>query len=198
MLNRHNLALIGSIDSSGMQDELINFSNAVEDTNGDWLLSHFLRGRKGSDAVAHEIGERFVLLERSKMFFIPTNLYQLNKEITFRITSLGSPQDQTIETYTFTGKSQAERQPAYLKAVRFSDSSGNQISITWQGVGRIGGGALVSMGIYFEGYRVTINGSSQDTIAEELTIIDTGGSYTITVQQINTLTGVGPAIEVTI
>src|SRR5699024_12061620 len=53
MMNRRNRALIG--------DEIVNFAETDEVTPGSWELSHWLRGRKGTDTESHAIGERFVL-----------------------------------------------------------------------------------------------------------------------------------------
>ena len=133
MMNRANLAIIG--------DELINFESADEVSPGVWELSGFLRGRKGSPIESHEPGTRFVLLNRQELFFIDAELYQLGQELTFRATSVGGT-NQDVQTVTFTGQSQTERQPAYLTASR----DGSNIVIDWQGVGRLGGGVNVGMG----------------------------------------------------
>lgn len=185
MMNRVNLAIVG--------DEIINFANAVETSPDVWELSYLLRGRKGSVVSSHAIGERFVLLERPKLGFVETDLYELNKTLTFRATTYGAS-NSTITTVTFVGNSQKERTPGYLQAKR----SGGDIVITWQGAGRLGGGTSIGMGQYFTGYRVTINGTSQDTLNQTLTVTDPGGSVTIQVQQINSLTGVGSAVSVII
>jgi hypothetical protein len=52
------------------------------------------------------------------------------------------------------------------------------------------------MGAQFDGFRVTINGTPQTTTARTLTITDPGGAVTISVQQINRIMGLGPAITV--
>lgn len=186
MMNRVNMAIIGN--------ELINFESADEVSPGVWELSGFLRGRKGSPIETHSAGARFVLLQRQQLFFIDAELFNLGQELTFRATSIGGT-NQEVETVTFTGESQTERQPAYLTAVR--DGSGN-IVIDWQGVGRLGGGVNVGMGAYFEYFVVTVNGTQHTTPTEGLTVTDPGGSVTITVSQYNDLTGAGPTAEITI
>lgn len=191
MLNRRNRALIG--------DEIVNFADADEVTPGVWELSHWLRGRLGTDAVAHSIGERFVLLDTA--MFIPAELAWLGRDLTFRATTFGRPVDEaTIITVPFTGQSQVERRPAYLQARR----DGTDAVISWQGVGRLGAGAHVAMGAHFAGYRVTLTdgGTTQthDTAANALTtsLSAFSGPVTVTVQQRNNFTGLGPDIEVTI
>lgn len=191
MMNRRNRALIG--------DEIVNFADADEVTPGTWELSHWLRGRKGTEAEAHSIGERFVLLDTA--MFIPAELSWLGRDLTFRATTFGRPIDEaTIITVTFTGQSQVERRPAYLQARR----DGANAVISWQGVGRLGGGAHVAMGAYFSGYVVTLTDGTttqtHDTANNTLTASLSAfvGPVTVRVQQRNQLTGLGPHIEVTI
>lgn len=191
MMNRRNRAIIG--------DEIVNFADTDEVTPGTWGLQHWLRGRKGTDAVAHAIGERFVLLDTA--LFVPAELTWLGRSLTFRAATLGRPVDEaTITTVTFTGQSQVERRPSYLQARR----DGTDAVITWQGVGRLGGGAHVAMGAYFIGFRVTLTDGSttetHDTVARALTtsLAAFSGPVTVRVQQNNQLTGLGPYIEVTI
>lgn len=191
MLNRRNRAIIG--------DEIVNFADVDEVTPGVWDVGHWLRGRLGTDAVAHSIGERFVLLDTA--MFIPAELAWLGRDLTFRAATLGRPVDEaTITTVTFTGASQTERRPAYLSARR----DGTNAVISWQGVGRLGAGANVAMGAYFQGYRVTLTDGSttqtHDTTANALTtsLSAFSGPVTIRVQQRNQITGLGPYIEVTI
>jgi hypothetical protein len=74
--------------------------------------------------------------------------------------------------------------------------------ISWQGVGRLGAGAQVAQGAYFIGYRVTITDGAltqtYDTIEQSLMqdVSAFSSPLTISVQQRNQLTGLGPAIEV--
>lgn len=186
MLNRRNLAIIG--------DEIVNFSLTDEIEPGLWEISYFLRGRKGTTVATHPIGTRFVMLNLGALTFIGSDLFQYQRDLTFRVTSLGADVESDVFTVNFTGESQRERQPAYLRANR----GGGNIVITWQGVGRLGGGSRIAMGAFFDGYRVTVNGVAQTTSAMSLTVSDPGGAVTISVEQLNQLTGAGPAITVVI
>ena len=185
MQNRLNLAIVG--------DELINFGDVSDAGEAQHDLTNLLRGRKGSPISEHPAGTRFVILDRSQLWFIDAELFELGRDLTFRVTSFGADQSNTV-TATFTGQSQRERAPVYLQAQR----SGGDIAISWQGVGRLGGGAQVAQGAYFTGFRVTVNGAAQDTTASQLTVADPGGTVTIQVQQLNQLTGAGPAAEITL
>lgn len=182
MMNRFNLAIVG--------DELVNFSDPVQTSDMAWDLSGLLRGRKGSPMSSHAPGERFVLLESSALAFVPAELFDLNRPLTFRVTSFGrTPPDQAV-TFTYIGRSQHERQPAYLHARR----DGSDIVADWQGVGRLGGGVSIGMGQFFLGYDVWINDVLQPrTFATSGTYTDPGGEVTVTVRQVNSITGLGPA-----
>jgi hypothetical protein len=191
MLNRNNRAIIG--------DEIVNFADTDEVVEGTWELSYWLRGRKGTSTEEHAIGERFVLLDTT--LFIPAELSWLDRTLTFRSTSFGRPSDEaTITSVVFTGQSQVERQPAYLQARR----EGSDIVASWQGVGRLGGGANVAMGVHFAGFRVTLTDGSVtqtfDQLAQTITtpLSAFTGPITVSIQQRNSFTGLGPAIEVTI
>lgn len=190
MLNRENLAIIG--------DEIVQFASADEVEPGIWELAYFLRGRKDTSTAAHAAGERFVVLEG--LAPIPAAVTDLGRTMTFRATSFGSaPETGTLKSITYTGQSQTERRVGYLEAHR----DGANAVVSWQGVGRLGGGATVAHGARFAGYRVTFSDGSSpmtvvDTDNETLTQDVSGHSspLTISVQQLNDLTGPGPAVEV--
>ena len=183
MQNRTNLALIG--------DELINFSTVEQIGEKTWELGGLLRGRKGSGAVEHAAGERFILMDRVDLAFVEAELFELGRPLTFRVTSYGLTSGPTM-TVTFAGESQQEREPAYLKARRV----GPELQLSWQGVGRTGGGASVGMGRYFTGYRVSLGSNTYETTNLSLSIPYASGD--VIVRQINSITGEGPAITVTV
>lgn len=183
MLNRKNRALIGN--------EIINFGNANEVSPGIWELSYFLRGRLGTTPVQHAIGERFVLLDRGELSFVKNEVYDIGQTLTFRATSLDGDV-QTTKSMVFNGNSQRELAPAYLQVVR----SGNDLTISWQGVGRIGGRTQVLHGQYFTGYRVEVDGQIINTTDTTVQVTVSAGTHTISVKQVNQLTGEGPATEV--
>lgn len=192
MMNLKNLAIVG--------DELIQFADVDEVIEGTWDLSYFLRGRKGSATDAHGVGERFVMLN-SAVFFVPASLVLKNKTLTFRAISFGlSVEDAVVTSIAFTGKNQIEREAAYLSAHR----DGTDVIANWQGVGRLGGGMNSAQGLYYIGFRVTLTDGTvtqtfdqlDDSITKPLTAFT--GPVTVRVQQRNSLTGLGPAIEVII
>jgi hypothetical protein len=187
MMNRKNLCVIGN--------ELVNFGNATEIEQGLWELDYFLRGRKGTVSDFHPSGERFVMLRRPVLATVPAETYLLNKQMTFRATSIGNDTPSAIKTYLYEGVSQRERMPGYLRATR----DGGNIVISWQGVGRIGAGSNVSQSQHWQGYRVYINGVAQPIqTSTGLTVADPSGNVTIEVCQINQFTGEGPRARIKI
>lgn len=181
MMNRVNLALI--------DDELVNFGTVEQLTPTRWRLSHFLRGRKGTPVAAHAVGERFVLLD-GQTELVPMERFDLGRALDFRATSFTRTGVDAAAALTFAGKSQTERAPAYLRARR----SGGDLVVSWQAVGRLGGGARVGMGQFFTGFRVELGGTAWETAASTLTIPYAAG--TLRVYQLNSITGAGPAAAI--
>lgn len=192
LLNRRNLAIVG--------DELIQFALADETSEGQWELSLLLRGRKGTEPVAHAAGERFVLLDSSTLGIIPASIVDIGRTFTLRAISFGETEaTATVINFVYVGRSQIEREVAYLMA----RLEGTDAIVEWQGVGRLGSGAQVAHGARFAGYRVEFDDGvapviSVDTPNEELTqdVSALSQPITIRVMQLNDLTGAGPAIEV--
>lgn len=192
MFNGNNLAIVG--------DELIQFANADETSEGRWEFSYLLRGRRGTSTEAHSIGDRFVLLQRSNLIVVPANLTDIGRTITFRATSFGaSIEDATVVSITYTGQSQTEREASYLMAGR----DGDTLTVTWIGVGRLGAGAQSAHGQRFTGYRVTFSDGVNTDIVVETTssqivqdVSSLNSPCTVTLEQLNSLTGAGPSIEV--
>lgn len=198
MLNRTNLAAVGSLTTGW---ELVNFADVEFTTDDEIELSYLLRGRKGSTARHHAAGEYFILLERASVQFVPLQLSDIGRTLTFRATSFGTAQDNgNVVSVDLECLAQTERAPANLEAHR----SGVNAVVSWLGVGRLGGGAVSVHGVRFSGYRVTLTDGvttiTQDTTAETLTqdVSSLSGTVTISVSQLNSLTGAGPATEVSL
>ena len=194
LLNRKNLAIVG--------DEIIQFAEADETSEGHWELTTLLRGRKGTQTQSHAIGTRFVLLDPGALGVIPASIVDIGRTFTFRATSFGESEDTaTIVSMVYVGRSQREREAAYLRA----RIDGSNALVEWQGVGRLGSGAQVAHGARFTGYHLTFEGSGTGDVAIE--IDTTAQSYVqdvsslsqpirVAVSQVNSLTGEGPEIEV--
>lgn len=182
VMNRRGLILVG--------DEIMNYESSDDvDGAGKWTVTRLLRGRKGTEAKAHAIGERIVFLEAGTVDFVETSLFDVGRTYTLRITSYETS-DSTTRTFVYNGKSQVERAPARLSVRR----DGSDMHISWIGVGKLGGGSRVAMGAQFGGYRVTVGSTVHDTPLMNLTVPYAAG--VVKVQQINRLMGAGSAAEV--
>jgi hypothetical protein len=192
LLNRENLAIIG--------DEIVQFAEAEEISAGLWQIGYFLRGRKGTTPTEHAAGSRFVMLDG--LVAVPMALVYLNRSLTLRATSVGAGTDTgTVKTFTYTGQSQTERRVGYLEAAHV----GSNVEVSWQGVGRLGGGASAAHGARFEGYEVDFDDgvAAVVTVAtDDQAVVQAAGGFsfplTVRVYQVNEITGRGPASEVVI
>lgn len=195
MLGRANLAAIGN-EIDGW--ELINFGDVVEASSGHWQLSTLLRGRKDTAPRYHTPGNKFVLLDRSAIAFQAGSIADIGRTVTVRAVSIGSTSGaETTEDVDPIGATQIERHPGYVVARR----DGSNMVVTWQGVGRLGGGSTVAHGARFDGYRVEFEGFGTivvDTTAQELTqdVSSLSAPTYVRVYQRNSLTGLGPYTEV--
>lgn len=192
--NGVNAAMIGG--------EQLRFAVADVEGGETYELSTMLRGRNGTDTEAHGIGERFVLLERPRVVFVPLLEADLGQELRFRARTLGASSVSNTETLAaFAGRTQVERAPMITGARR----EGDDVVVQWLGVGRVDFGAFVSHGVFFDGYRVTIDDGDMPPVVIDTPDLEVvadaygfGSPLTIHVQQRNTLTGLGPPAEVVI
>lgn len=183
-LNRRGLIIVGN--------EIMNFEMADDvDGLGNWKLTKLLRGRKGTKSVAHAVGERVVFLDYGAIEFVETELFDVGRTYTLRVTSFETT-ESVLKTFTYSGKSQIERPVARLAARKV----GSDMLISWIGVGRLGGGQRVAMGKHFDGYRVTVGGVVHNTQSMQITLPYQAG--VIKVQQVNKLMGAGEAVEITV
>jgi len=190
MMSRANLAIIG--------DEIINFSNVEQLTANTWRLSGFLRGRKHTACASHSIGERFVILNNSMLIYRQVELYDLGRESLFRATSVGADTTEETQAVTYIARSQIEPSPSYLRARRYRDGIDQKVIVTWQGVGRLGGGGRVGMGQYFSGF---VNGATAPSLQPDYItspmIFDYEAAEVFSVSQYNTITKAGEPAEAT-
>lgn len=195
MMNRINLAAVGNFEDGW---ELINFADATEDDPElrHWTISSLLRGRRGTATRAHAVDDVFVLLDRGVVAMESASVTDIGKTLTFRATSNGATTDTgTVVSVDYSGWSQKERTPAYLEAQR----DGDDLHISFQGVGRLGGGASATHGLYFTGYRVEVDDKINpaivtNTLDQSLTVDASGllEPVEVRVAQVNSLTGIGP------
>jgi hypothetical protein len=180
--------------------EIVQYREAVASTvtPGVWTLSPLIRGRLGSGATAHLAGARVVYLEDAE--FVQLGSAFLGQSLTFRAVSLGdlplaSSFDQTI---TFAGRSQRELPVDQLAA---SNNGAGIITTSWVRRDRFGTDVAPIASANWTGYRVTFAAATSavvQTTATSLTYDASGlgaGPVTVSVAQINRITGPGPVVS---
>lgn len=184
VMNRLGMILVG--------DEIMNYEVADDvDEDGNWELSLLLRGRKGTKVKTHPVGTRVVFLDIGEVNMEETALTEVDREYTFKITSYN-----TVESYekvfNYKGNSQRERAPTRVRYTR----DGDDMIISWSGVGMLGGGYRVAHSANFVGYRVTVDNEVHEVTKPTLRVPYKSGSV-ITVQQVNRFMGAGDGATIT-
>ncbi len=154
MLEGANPALLGN--------EIILFRDVVDNGDGTWTLSGFLRGRKGTEqhTGTHVAGERFVFLDRAttrRVADADFNLLRFYKAVTIGATL----DDAGAIGFTNTG---AGRRPYSVVHVAITRNGSDDIIITWIRRTRVGGAWIdiidAPLSETTESYEVDIVGSS--------------------------------------
>lgn len=118
-----NLCMIGN--------EVVQFADAHDLGNGNWRLTNFLRGLRGTEAAikTHQIGERFVRLKQASTSRIEHDQRYLNQTSTFRALTVG---DSTADAATFgfqnTGNSLRPRAPDFRTCYR---DDAHDVTLNW-------------------------------------------------------------------
>ncbi|MBB4212676.1 phage tail protein [Rhodothalassium salexigens] len=116
VLTGANAAVIG--------DELVQFATADLVAPGQYRLSGFLRGRKGTEAAiaGHQPGEPFVLLTGGGIQRVTMAVAELGIERAYKAASVGTlVSDATPLAFTWTGRSGRPLAPVHVQARRDGD-----------------------------------------------------------------------------
>jgi hypothetical protein len=185
-------------DSGQTQWEIMQFRDAVQDSNGDWVLSHLMRGRKNTETAEHPPGATFVWIDPA-ILREPAQTSWINTTLTHRAVSNGqSPELAVPQDNEYVGNSQREWPVADLLLSRPTADSVLAETIPRH---RFGTSMNPIRSINWDGYRWTatdgVNTINRDGTAEVETFDTTGwGSpVTVTVAQLNRLTGAGPTVS---
>lgn len=180
-------------DSSGTHWEVMQYRDAEQQTDGSWRLSYLARGRLDTDTAEHLPGSRFVMLDGVQ--FVRAEVSMLGQEITHRAVSSGtSPEIAVPQTITYSGQAQREWPVAHIFA---SEDSGD-LSIDVVPRHRFGTEDRPVRSINWDGYRYKatdgVSTQSVDSTSPSIIIDASGWSapITVTVSQINRITGEGP------
>ena len=153
-------ALLSGANVGMLGDEIIQWQHATLEDDGTYTLSRLIRGRYGSDWAcdSHAIGEDFVVMDISKLVFVPMDVDYLDQRVQFKTTSIGMPtSDFLIRELNIRFRNLRPLSPQHASGVR--DGSGN-LTIGWIRRTRLGGawrdGQDVLLGEVSEGYELDI------------------------------------------
>lgn len=187
-------------DSGQTQWEIMQFRDAVQDSNGDWVLSHLMRGRKNTETAGHPPGSTFVWIDQA-ILREPAQTSWVNTTLTHRAVSNGqSPELAAPQDNEYVGNSQREWPVADLllsrptadsvlaEAIpryRFGTSmnpirSQNMEQFTW---------------VATDGVNTTTVQTPFTTPAYTFDTTGWGSPVTVAVAQWNRLTGDGPTVS---
>ena len=178
--------------------EVMQYLDAEEDSNGDFLLSTLHRGVLNSGASAHMAGAKFVMLQSAQ--HIPAQSAWIGQELTNRAVSFEeTPEAGMVETITYAGRSQLEWPVAYLSVDR---DGADVLTGSWTPRHRFGTEDAPVASINFQGYRVTLSDGvdtvSFDGLTPDFTYDASAmtSPVTVSLSSLNRITGPGPATSV--
>jgi len=200
-----NLAVLGS--------ELIQFRDAILQSDGTYNLSYFLRGRFGTEwaTASHVLYEEFTLLTESTVQRVVTDSSAIGSTKIYKAVTLGMSQDATLGKH-FTNRSIGLKPYSPVQVAAKRDSSLN-VTFNWIRRTRVGGewrdNVDVSLGETTEAYEVdvivgtsivrTISSSSQSanytTTQQTSDGLTLGQPIHIKVYQLSTVVGRGYPAE---
>lgn len=187
-------------DSGSTQWEIMQFRDAVQDSNGDWVLSHLMRGRKNTETAEHPPGATFVWIDPA-ILREPAQTSWINTVLTHRAVSNGqSPELAAIQNNEYVGNSQREWPVADLLLSRPTADS-----VLAEAIPRYRFGTSMNpvRSQNMEQFTwVATDGVNTTTVQTPFTTptytFDTtgwGSPVTVTVAQWNRLTGDGPTVS---
>ena len=136
MCNGANAAAIGSM-SGGW--EIVGFQNATLQGDGTYLLSRFLRGRRGTEWAVdtHAIGDQFVLLESGDLIRPDTAATEINSARYYKLPSFGTHLTDAAEiTYTHQSVGKKPLSPVHISGLRHAPAT-NDWTVSWVRRGRL-------------------------------------------------------------
>ena len=184
-------------DSGQARWELMQFRDATLIAPNTYRLETLLRGRLNTEAVSHPPGSMFVLLDAAVQRQAAQSAW-IGTDLTHRAVSNGqSPEASVEQTLTYEGNSQREFPVAHLLLER----DGDDVVATAVPRHRFGTEDNPIRSINWDGYRWTatdgVNTVTRDGTAATETFDATGWAspVTVTVAQLNRITGAGPTVS---
>lgn len=187
--------LLSGLNYAVLGNEILQFRDAVLQSDGTYTLSYFLRGRFGTEWAigTHALYEEFTLLSEASIQRVLVDENTIGAKRYYKAVTLGATVDASItKTFTFAAVGLRPYAPVHLKGAR--DTS-NNLTITWVRRTRYGGewrdSVDVPVGEASENYDVDIiNGSS--VVVRTITATSQTASYTAAQQTTDGLTPGNP------
>lgn len=175
--------------------EVMQYRDADDLGDGEYTLSHLLRGRLNTETQAHLAGRRVVVLDGVRV--VSTQSSYIGQSIVHRAISFGTaPETGVTDTITYEAQSQTEWPIASFTAERVSDTiTGNIVPRH-----RFGTDDVPVRSTNWAGYRITYeqggNVNSVVVLSDDFSLDVTGyGSpVDVTISQLNRITGAGPSV----
>ena len=175
VLNGANAVLIG--------DEVVQFANAVLNSDGSYTLDTLLRGRRGTEGATagHAVAERVIVLSDTTLLKVALPDADLNVARFYKAVTLGGRAgDGTQAALTFLGRALMPYAPVDLRGTRAGSPS--DWTMTWVRRTRLGGswtdGADVPLGEESEDYEVDVLDGA--TVVRTITKTASAGGSVVT------------------
>lgn len=183
ILRYGNLAAVQHTDGAW---EVLQFETVTVLGDGEYELSGLVRGRYATTPGAVDPDSPFVLLDASVMF-VQMQQWMIGETVSYRgVTYNQNPDDVEWQSFVIDHPQSQTEWPVY-------DVRRDGDVVSWIGRARLGVEVAPHHSKYFGGYRVTYSdGHTADTMNQQYTRAGTPPGVTVTVQAINTITGVGP------
>jgi len=136
MLNSANAALVFKRDGSNL--EVVQFRDAVENSDGSYSLTGLLRGRRGTEGRdAHPSGELFMLIEPEALDRLLLSLDEVGQERFYSAVGEGQSFEQS-RTFARIGDGD-DLKPYAPVQLAASGSLGSDIDLSWERRARVNG-----------------------------------------------------------
>lgn len=193
-------ALYANANAALIGDEVVTFAYADETSPGEYELSIFSRGRKGTEpfSASHTAGERFVMLDSQALIFVPLSQDRIGQTIHVKVATSGQQLDDVdSKSFIYSGNAYRCWAPSNLS---IDSAAGSSYTFTWNRRSRKGGEwrDLVDVPLHedSEGYDVRLDrGLSivfEGSVATpSVTLPDVQPGDILTVRQISATVGPG-------
>ena len=125
------LAVLNGANAAVIGDEIVQFTNAVLETDGSYTLSGLLRGRRGTEATvgAHAAGDRFVLLNAATVAELAAATAWIGKSYDYKPVSIRATLGATdAEAFAYAGRNLKPFSPVHAVGAR---NEGGDLTLSW-------------------------------------------------------------------